>query len=115
MSMMFKIILILFVIILATITTHILKKRRIPEKYSLLWYLISLIVLAVALFPDFLEYFAKLLGVQILSNLVIAIFLCLLIFLTLALTIIVSGQKKKITLLVQELSILRNEFDERKK
>lgn len=114
MSINLKIFLFIFVIILTIITTNILKKGRIPAKYSLLWYFISLIVLVVAIFPKPVEYIANLLGVQVLSNLVIAMFLCLLIFLTLTLTIIVSGQKKKITLLIQELSILRNEINEKK-
>ena len=32
----------------------------------------------------------------------------ILLFITISLTVIVSGQKKKITLLVQEVSILKN-------
>ena len=35
--------------------------------------------------------------------------LALLLFLTMSLTIITSGQKKKITLLIQEISILKSE------
>ena len=114
MSIKLKLPLIIFSVVLIYITTNILKKEKIPAKYSLLWYLIALIVLAVSIFPRAIEIVANLIGIQVLSNLVIALFLVLLIFLTLTLTIIVSGQKKKITLLVQELSILRNEFNDRK-
>ena len=32
----------------------------------------------------------------------------ILLFITISLTVIVSGQKKKITLLVQEISVLKN-------
>ena len=49
-------------------------------------------------------------GFQTMSNMVIGIILVLLTFLTMALTIIVSGQKKKTTLLIQEISILKSEI-----
>ena len=42
------------------------------------------------------------------SNMVIAMFIFILLMITIMLTIIVSGQQKKITLLIQELSILKN-------
>ncbi|WP_443668457.1 DUF2304 family protein [Holdemanella porci] len=38
----------------------------------------------------------------------------ILLFITISLTVIVSGQKKKITLLIQEVSILKNEINKRK-
>jgi hypothetical protein len=36
----------------------------------------------------------------------------ILLFITISLTVIVSGQKKKITLLVQEVSILKNRVND---
>ena len=101
--------LITFSIILFIITTIILKKGRIPEKYSLLWYFISLVIFMVAVFPNAFAYITEKAGFQTMSNMIIGIVLVLLTFLTMALTIIVSGQKKKITLLIQEISILKSE------
>lgn len=109
MNLSLKIALIIFSIILAFITTKILKKGRMPIKYSLLWYFCSLIILLVAVFPFIIEYVSNLFGFKTLSNLIIAIILALLLFLTMSLTIITSGQKKKITLLIQEISILKSE------
>ncbi len=109
MNLSLKIALIIFSIILALITTKILKKGRMPIKYSLLWYFCSLIILLVAVFPFIIEYVSNLFGFKTLSNLIIAIILALLLFLTMSLTIITSGQKKKITLLIQEISILKSE------
>ena len=42
------------------------------------------------------------------SNLIIAIILGTLIILTMALTIMIAGQKKKTTLLIQELSLVKS-------
>lgn len=109
MNLSLKIALIIFSIILALVTTKILKKGRMPIKYSLLWYFCSLIILLVAIFPFLIECVSKLFGFKTLSNLIIAVILALLLFLTMSLTIITSGQKKKITLLIQEISMLKSE------
>ena len=52
---------------------------------------------------------AKLLGFELLSNMVLCLFIAILMFLTLILTVIIAGQKKKTTLLIQELSLLKSE------
>ena len=104
----------LFLIIL---TTHILKKGRIPEKYSLLWYFFALLILLVAVFPNLFGFISTKLGFQAMSNLIIGVLIAILLLLTMALTVMIAGQKKKTTLLIQELSILKQEvkLNERKK
>ena len=96
----------LFLIIL---TTYILKKGRIPEKYSLLWYLFAILILLVSIFPNLFGFISAKLGFQAMSNLIIGVLIAILLLLTMALTVMIAGQKKKTTLLIQELSILRHE------
>lgn len=107
-----KISLLIFSIILFATTTIILKKEKIPIKYSLLWYFSAIIVLLVSIFPTALEVFQNFFGFETLSNLIIGMFISILLFLTMALTIIVSGQNKKIILLVQEVSFLKSKLEE---
>ena len=102
--------LITFSVVLFIITTIILKKGRMPEKYSLLWYFISLVIFMVAVFPNTFAFITETAGFQTMSNMIIGIVLVLLTFLTMALTIIVCGQKKKTTLLIQEISLLKSEI-----
>lgn len=97
----------LFLIIL---TTYFLKKGRIPEKYSMLWYIFSLAILLVAIFPNLFTFISEALGFEVMSNMIIAIIVGVLILLNMALTIMIAGQKKKTTLLVQEISILKSEI-----
>lgn len=111
MSINLRIILLVFSILLIMITTYILKKGRIPEKYSILWYFIALVMLSVSIIPQVFTFFTKVFGFQVMSNLVIGVLLVLLTFLTMALTIIISGQKKKTTLLIQEISLLKAEVN----
>ncbi|MBQ9024291.1 MAG: DUF2304 domain-containing protein [Bacilli bacterium] len=102
-------------ICLIIITSHYLKKDRIPIKYSLLWYLFSLLILVVALFPGLFTIISKTLGFEAMSNMVIGIIIGLLLLLTMALTIMIAGQKKKTILLIQELSLLKSEVKEKNK
>ena len=102
----------LFLILL---TSYFLKIGRIPEKYALLWYLFSIIILIVSFFPNVFESLAKIVGIQLLSNMFIAILIWVLFLLVMSLTIMMSGQKKKTTLLIQEISILKSELESTKK
>ena len=49
------------------------------------------------------------------SSFVIGIFIGILIMLTMALTIMIAGQKKKTTLLIQEVSLLKEEVEKLKR
>lgn len=97
-------------LILAIVVIRILHKGRIPVKYSLLWVFGILILLFLAIWPDALIKFANLVGFQTVSNMVIGVLLVILFFITMSLTVIVSAQKRKITLLVQEISLLKSEI-----
>ncbi len=113
MSLKLRISLIVFAVVLSIITTAVLRKGRIPIKYSLLWYFSSIIVFLVAVFTFIIEWCANLLGFATLSNLIVAIIIGILLFLTMSLTIITSGQKKKITFLIQEVSSLKEKVNKK--
>lgn len=101
-------------IFIVFLTTYVLKKGRIPEKYAILWYVFALIILIMSFCPDILGFMADKLGFQLVSNMVLVLLIGILFLLVMSLTIMMAGQKKKTTLLIQELSILRNEIDEKK-
>ena len=102
---------ILAVALILTITIYkVLSKRIIPIKYSFLWWLAVVILLILVIIPDFLMWIAYKMGFQTISNLVVGVFIVILFFITISLTVIVSAQKKKITLLIQEISILEEKI-----
>ncbi len=109
-----RIYLIIFALFLVLLTFSILRKGRIPEKYSLIWFFIAFIILLVGIVPNFVDLISELLGFEVMANMITAIILLLMTFVTMSLTIIVSGQKKKITLLIQEVSLLKKELEEKK-
>lgn len=115
MSMILRICLFLFSVLLFSLITHILKKEKMPIKYALIWYFSALIILVLAIFPNILEFIASLFGFETTSNLVVGILITILLYITLSTTIIMSGQNKKIKLLIQEISILKKSIGDEKK
>lgn len=108
MSLNLIITLVCFSAFLIILTTHYLKKGRIPEKYSLLWYGFALIILLVGLLPDVFTFISLKLGFEVMANLIIGIIIGLLIVFNMVLSIMIAAQKKKTTLLIQEVSILKS-------
>lgn len=100
-------------IIIFLVTLQLLRKGRIPVKFSILWLFVSFILLLVAVFPNFIVIIAQFMGFQTMSNMLIGILIFILFMMSIALTVIVSGQKAKITLLIQEISILKKEMEDK--
>ena len=84
-----------------------LRKKRIPVKYSLLWMMASLLIFLIALIPKIFIKLSSILGFVTMSNMVIGIFIFILLIISLTLTVIVSDQRKKINLLIQEVSMVK--------
>lgn len=92
-----------------------LKKNRINVKYTVMWLLLPIIFILMLIFPNGIDGLSKFLGFELASNFVFFITLAVVILFCFGLTIIVSKQKKQITKLIQEIAILRREFDEKQK
>jgi hypothetical protein len=60
-----------------------------------------------------MEAITKLLGFKMFSNLIFSILIGVLMLICLALTIIVSGQREKIRLLIQEVSIIKKKINKK--
>ena len=107
MSLNLRILLFVFSFVSFIIIFILLKKEKMPVKYSLVWLLSSLILFMVSLFPYSFNNVTSFIGFETTANLIIGIILALLLFITIVLTIIVSNQRKKIILLIQEVSIIK--------
>ena len=105
-STIFSIFIIVFIALL-------LRKKRINIKYSLIWIILFTILLISILVPGFLSFTTSILGFKTSSNMVISIIIVVLIIISIALTVIVSSQDKKIRLLIQEVSMLKSKGDKK--
>lgn len=100
---------IVFLLCLMLFILHLVKKRRISVKYSLVWLLPCFILIIFTLVPGLMSIISNMLGFQTASNMILTSLIGFLMIVTIALTVIVSNQKDKIRLLIQEVSILKSE------
>lgn len=110
MSINLRIFLFFILISFIILILHTIKKKRLLLKYSLLWLAASLFMSICIIFPQTLNFVCTLLGIELVSNLVFLLGFLILLALTFVLTIIVSEQKKKVIILVEEVSILKKEL-----
>ena len=102
-------------ILVIILILSIVKKRKISVKYSLTWLFSFFLLLLFTIFPGFLTWTTNILGIQVSSNMIFMFLIIVLIAVSISLTMIVSSQDKKITLLIQEVSILKAEIKKQDK
>lgn len=103
MTLNLKIFLLIVEVIFFVMIIYNIRRNKLLLKYSLLWLISAFIMTIVIIFPKILKYICMFLGIELISNLVFLLGLFILLMLTFALTIIVSGQNHRIILLVEEI------------
>lgn len=115
MTINLKVGLIIVSLVLFIITFILLKKEKIPVRYSLIWFFASLVILFVGIIPDIFLKISKLLGFVTMSNMVIGIFIFMMLLISILFTVILSKHMRKITLLTQEVSLLKEKVSKYEK
>lgn len=106
-SLFISIVIVLFVVY----SFHLIKKDKLSIRYSLSWYILSVILLIAVWFPNLLVVLAKLLGIYSPINLVFFVGFCLSLWILFSLTRIVSIQSSKIKSLAQQIALSENKDD----
>ena len=94
---------------------NMVRTKKLELKYALIWILTSLSFIIMSVFPETVFMVARILEVEVAAN---ALFLCiifLLLLMVFALTVAVSRQAIRTKRLVQELALLKAEFEEKNK
>ena len=84
-----------------------IRRDRLQERYSVIWFVAGLAMLAGAAFPGLLKFVADLMGVRDTNVALFSIVLLLLLGLALNFSVIMSKQAAQITRLAQERAIER--------
>ena len=106
-SLFISIVIVLFVVY----SFHLIKKDKLSIRYSLSWYILSVILLIAVWFPNLLVALAKLLGIYSPINLVFFVGFCLSLWILFSLTRIVSIQSSKIKSLAQQIALSEKKDD----
>ena len=83
----------------------LIRRDRLLERYSIVWFVMGLAMLAGASFPDLQELMPRLLGVRDVTIALFSVVLIILLALSLNFSVIASRQSKQITRLAQQSAI----------
>jgi hypothetical protein len=84
---------------------ELIRRHRLQERYSVIWFVAGLAMLAGAAFPGLLEVVADVMGVRDTNVALFSLVLLLLLGLALNFSVIVSRQADQITRLAQERAL----------
>ena len=84
---------------------ELIRRHRLQERYSVIWFLAGITGLAVAAFPDLLRVLANALGVRDVTIALFSLLFLLLLGLALSFSVIASRQAEQITRLAQERAL----------
>ncbi len=100
------------VVVLAAIV-ELMRRRRLREKYAVLWFFVAVGVLTLALFPGLLNAVARLVGVAVPANLLFFVGSLVLLVLTLQHSYELGRLEEKTRTLAEEVALLRLEISHR--
>ena len=91
---------------------ELIRKNKVALKYALLWLFSGALMLLLAIFPQLLDGMARMIGIYSPVNALFAVLLCCGLVLMISFSVIMSGNKKAIVRLTQEISLMENRIRE---
>jgi hypothetical protein len=86
---------------------ELIRRHKLQERYSVIWFVAGVAMLVGAAFPDLLRLLAEALGVRDVTIALFSLLFVLLLGLALSFSVIASRQAAQITRLAQELALER--------
>ena len=111
MSTTLKITLIILLIFQLILIMNRVKRTKMTIKYASFWIILIIIMTIVALFPTIIFKLAELMGFEKASNMMFLIGFFFLFYISFIITTSISIQNEKIKLLIQEVSILKENVE----
>lgn len=93
------------------VIVHLLRTRRLREKYAAIWLIVLVAVLVLGAFPAVLTRLAELVGVQTPSNLLFATSIVVLLLVCIQLSTEVSQLEEETRTLAEEVALLGRRLD----
>lgn len=103
---------IIFSLIILVSVVWLVRERLIKEKYSLVWFLIGLLILIMSMCRGLLEGFSALVGIEYAPSALFSLLIAFSYLLLLNLSVSVSGLKTHTKDLSQELGLLKLKVEE---
>jgi hypothetical protein len=113
MSVVLRIVLVVISMAFLVAIVRLVARGRLQLKYSLLWIVLGLFMIACSLFPGMVAFLSRIVAIETPANFVFFAGMGLLMLICVSLTIIVSWQAHDIRSLIQRIALLEKEIYER--
>ena len=94
------------------VVLELVRRRRLMERYSLLWLVCAVVLLGLSIWRDGLEKFANLVGVAYAPSAIFIVALGFVLLLLLHFSLVISRLADQSKVLAQRLGLVQNELDE---
>lgn len=108
--MIYRGILLLFILVIAVILTRLVQKKRIKEKYIWLWLSLDFFALLGTIFPSLVDKVAHMLGFEVTSNMVLVAVISVLVFIQIHQSVTVTRLEEDRRVLTEEVALLQYEL-----
>ena len=115
MNISLKIALIVIVLIYIFCILKAVKKKNMRIGYLIFWSITGVILIISLIIPNLVENISYLLGFEMPINMIFSIAIFIILYLIFDLTNLVSQEQRKNTMLIQEISLLKQRVKELEK
>lgn len=106
-----KIALIIIMLIYLFCIAKSVKNKNMRIGYLIFWSIIGIVLIIALIVPNLVDNISKKIGFEIPINMLLSGAIFIILYLTFQLMILISKDEKKITLLVQEISMLKQRVE----
>lgn len=112
MQLTLRIALILITFAYILVIVKAIKNKKMQISFSVFWIITGLILIIAIAIPNMIQNISKLLGFTLSVNMIFCVAIFLLFYLVFNINIVLSTENKKNTLLIQEISMLKQRIEE---
>ena len=110
-----KIALIIIVLFYIFCILKAVKRKNMRIGYLIFWMIIGIVFIISLLIPNLVENISNILGFEMPINMIVCFAIFVILYLIFDLTILITKEYNKNTLLIQEISILKKRLEELEK
>jgi hypothetical protein len=106
-----QIISLLFSILILYTIFEMVRKKKIKEEYSILWFLMGLVFIAISIFPSIIDTLGKIFGIAYAPTLILLLLFAFVLTVLIHFSIVLSALTDKNNTLIQEIGLIKHELD----
>ena len=115
MQISLNVVLIIITLIYLFLILKAIRKKKLQMSFSIFWLITGVLLIIALLIPNLVETISVVLGFEVPANMIFCITIFVSFYLIFNLTISLSKENRKNTLLIQELSMLKKRVEELEK